>query len=212
MGKHNQVKCGQTTAHKWLWTHSTRSSMKPLEKLHRQKMGKEQLPTMRDGQRCNPQNYWCHYSHDSVMEVIKPLCSLTMVEKGTKFCVNRGKNWSAGQQIREAEENHLSTWTGKKTHRLAIGVREGRRTPNNGMWNLLTLPSVRETNRLSIPIVDRPSATPTNNGITKVAVSKREWWHMALPPWLNVQHSPSLSFGNHAPSQFSCANIASWVI
>ena len=69
-GKHSQVKHGKTTSHKWLWTHSTQSSMQSLEELHRRQWERNGSSICACGEKdtVKTHNCECHYDHDSTMK------------------------------------------------------------------------------------------------------------------------------------------------
>ena len=72
-----------------------------------------------------------------------------MVEKDTKLCVSRGKNQSASQQIHEAEEN---------PPQASNPSEKGEPTPKQQIVDPFISARVRKLNKISIPLVDRPSA------------------------------------------------------
>ena len=125
------------------------------------------------------------------------------------FCVNGEENSQTRNQRDRGKENPQQ-WNVEPFNFAQHQANEQTLNPHSGQT--ICYPKARCGESVSMVVFYQQNVAPTNNGITKVVVSKREWWHMALPPWLNVQHSPSLSFGIMPLLKLVAVNIACWVI
>ena len=122
-------------------------------------------------------------------------------------------------QCMEAGVGSLCGWK-EQNYRSTISARERRRTPTQWMvkhfipcpaWGRRTAMirgsgKKRSLRRGEESKHGRGSGLPASQSLPQLTKRNNQgwWWHIAIPPWLNVPCPPFLILWNHAPSQFSC--------